>query len=202
MNCGYSACSDCLPHKISLKKSDQELQRICRTCYKNLTTNKENDGRVSPPANFKRHLQSLESSNVKSSDEDLEKRLKKLKESSKPQKDISMSELETRARNLKTNLHSSMTAEELQSRLDKLKGNPPPPAIRVLSIKKRNVEPDQPSTSSATSSAPEDDATQIKKLIRQYTDDAINFTPSKGNNQSAARFKIAFMTSQKIQLKI
>jgi len=196
--CGYAACKDCVPHKITL---NNRSGLMCRKCYKELHSPAASSGRSSPPANFKRELaRKKETHSQQQNNEDLEitKRLEKLKSDMKSS-DVSIDELERRVRNLRTQNHSSVTMEEIEARLSKLKGEQRPPAIRVHSIKApftdlRNAQPARgrnmkrkmqdggggPSTSSL-----DDDETQVKRLIRQYTNDVITATSSSSRQETA-----------------
>lgn len=100
---------------------------------------------------------------------DISQRLEKLKQDMKSP-DVSVDELEKRVKNLRMTSASrdnDVTFEDIETRLNMLKGKKPP-VIRVLSIK-RKFDDGEGNKSSGTSRDNEDD--QVKRLIRQYTSD-------------------------------
>jgi len=76
-------------------------------------------------------------------------------------KDVSLEEIQRRMEKLRAS-NPTITEEELEYRLMKLQDKPRPAVIKIHSIKRKCT--DVPSSSSTKS-----DDVQIKKLIRQYT---------------------------------
>ncbi|XP_011675887.2 abscission/NoCut checkpoint regulator isoform X1 [Strongylocentrotus purpuratus] len=61
--CGHAYCKTCLPHKTSLPGKDPKKQHnVCTDCYKILhqpKSDKQNEGKYSPPENFKKRVAAL-----------------------------------------------------------------------------------------------------------------------------------------------
>lgn len=61
--CGHAYCKTCLPHKTSLPGKDPKKQHnVCTDCYKILQqpkSDKQNEGKYSPPENFKKRVAAL-----------------------------------------------------------------------------------------------------------------------------------------------
>ncbi|XP_076815803.1 abscission/NoCut checkpoint regulator-like [Clavelina lepadiformis] len=172
--CQRTACKGCLSYNVVLPGLGPMPQPVCKSCYNANQSKPSHSGRVSPPANFKRELARKQEIKDKESvtpavdpaDERIMERLEKLKKSC-DRKDLTVDEIEDRLQKL-CSAEPNMTMEELEYRLAKLKGERPP-AIRVHSIRKRPSD-NEPHSSKETGSS---EAKQVKRLIRQYTEEIL-----------------------------
>ena len=170
--CNAALCKDCIKYNI-----DGRRELVCRKCHiKANTKKKSSSGNIEPPANFTRRIakeqQVSEALSYDPEDEEIAKRLQKLKQSNQfisaassssnksKAKDASVEEIQRRMEKLRAS-NPTITEEELEYRLLKLQNKPRPAVIKVHSIKRKHS--DVPSSSMTS------DDMQIKKLIRQYT---------------------------------
>ncbi|XP_038072254.1 abscission/NoCut checkpoint regulator-like isoform X2 [Patiria miniata] len=148
-SCGYSFCSKCLEKSIVIPGKGPKEQSVCNKCYKQLTappSEKADTGESQhfqePPENFKKRIAALEKKQnekshpslseasrkrgfAKSEDRDIAERLERLKEDRK----------KMRGRTLST--------EEIEDRLHKLKGGPTAPASTGSKTAPTHQPPDQ-----------------------------------------------------------
>lgn len=190
-SCKAALCKDCIKYNI-----DGLKEQVCRKCFQKATAKERpSSGRISPPANFKRQLakqQQLAAVTVKDpQDEEIVNRLQGLRQSNqsvnaaaaatssqKPQaRNVSVDEIQRRMEKLKGPT-PTITDEELEARLWKLKDKPRPAVIKVHSIKRKDT---------TTSSGSGMDGDEIKTLIQQYTQelDIENDASSSADDEGA-----------------
>ncbi|XP_077969996.1 abscission/NoCut checkpoint regulator-like [Styela clava] len=174
--CRIALCKECRSCTLTDPKEQKTLS-VCKKCHTAVTSGNTKPRPRSPPMNFKREMEAKEKMNaqkrhlpkqtvsVEMSDEDLQlaERFHDLIDETSKSKDVTVADLEARLSKLTAD-EKAITQQEIEYRLAKLKGNRPP-VVKVHSIRKS--ESDQtPSTSSA-----ETPDHQMKKLIRQYTEE-------------------------------
>nr|XP_009860645.1 abscission/NoCut checkpoint regulator [Ciona intestinalis] len=188
INCNKTTCKECQNYMMVVPSKGSQPQNVCKQCFQ--ASKNKSSRRVSPPRNFKRELEKRREAEEKKEKKELEspedqsirERLEKLRsepvKNDTERRDISVDEIKTRLEKLCTT-DRTITDEEIEYRLGKLKGSRPP-AIRVHSIRKRPI--DQPQSSKEDQS----EYSQAKKLIRQFTQEIAMETDDVDSAESSA----------------
>ncbi|XP_041469403.1 abscission/NoCut checkpoint regulator-like [Lytechinus variegatus] len=144
--CGHAYCKTCLPHKTSLPGKDpKKQQNVCNDCFKLLQQTKtdmqrdnlRNEGRYSPPENFKKRVAALHEKeqgkqpssrqpgpSQSSSDASSAKQAAKYKNLAPADRDIAM-RLDKLKEDRKKREKPVLTQREIEERLRNLQGHQP-----------------------------------------------------------------------------
>ncbi|XP_032521015.2 abscission/NoCut checkpoint regulator [Danaus plexippus] len=123
--CGFSYCSKCLNNKIFLEKINSEA-KVCNKCKNKKNSNESN--KIVPPDAYYKRISALDEATSSSEpknhiEQEIQDRLRKLKDHIDVQKPSSNAEIIERLQKLKGNIPVTSDSE-LQARLANIKGVP------------------------------------------------------------------------------